>query len=56
MRGIPLFLLLVKARVDVVDVLLVQPVLGKPQAFAEAYKMEQMYLPKCAIRSEWNRW
>jgi len=40
MPRIPLFLLLVKARVDVVDVLLVQPVLGKPQAFAEAYKME----------------
>lgn len=32
--------LLVEARVYVVDVFLVQAVLGKPQAFAETYKME----------------
>ena len=40
MRGIPLFLLLVKAWVDIIHILLIQPILGKPQAFAEAYKME----------------
>ena len=32
--------LLVKARVHIVDVFLVQAILGKPQAFAETYKME----------------
>ena len=40
MPRIPLFLLLVKARVDVVDILLVQPVLGKPQAFASTGRVE----------------
>lgn len=33
-------ILLIKARVYVVDVFLVQAVLGEAQAFAEAYKME----------------
>ena len=40
MRRIPLFLLLVKARVDIIHILLIQPILSKPQPLAEAYKME----------------
>lgn len=39
MAGAPLYLP-VEARVHVVDVFLVQPVLREPQALAEAYKME----------------
>ena len=40
MRRIPLFLLLVKARIDIIHILLIQPILSKPQPLAETYKME----------------
>ena len=43
--------LLIEGRVDEVEILLVHLLLGQAQALAEAYKMEYLYLLKCAIRS-----
>ena len=46
MRRIPLFLLLVKARVDIIHILLIQPILSKPQPLAEALIMDNLPLPQ----------
>lgn len=46
MRRIPLFLLLVKARVDIIHILLIQPILSKPQPLAEALKMHDLARPQ----------
>ena len=42
MRRIPLFLLLVKARVDIIHILLIQPILSKPQPLAETLEVHDL--------------